>query len=381
MKRMASMLFMLSVITACSDNPTGGEMPPAKVSVMTVEPTTVVVRSEVPARVSASLTAEVRPQVGGIILKRLFEEGHEIQEGAALYQIDPAPFEANLQLAKANLARAESNQKNAQTSLNRLRPLARTNAVSQQALDDAEAALRQANADVLAQQAALTNAQINLDYTTVHAPISGRIGRSNVTVGALVTTNQALPLAIIQTLDPINVDISYSSLDYLALRDKIAQGKITMSGAGVPVNLVLNNGNKYPHQGNMTFSDLNVDPTTGSILLRAKFSNPDLSLLSGMFVRAIIEHGTQSGVFLVPQGAVARDPLGNFWLWVMDDKNQVHQRTIRTEGVQDNQWIIVEGLKAGEQVVIEGMVRLAPGATVDPSQPKTDAASSTPPAA
>lgn len=332
--------------------PAGGQAPTVVVQI--AKPQDVLIQTQLPGRVVASQTADVRPQVSGIILKRLFEEGSKIEEEAPLYQIDPDVYEAALKQAQANLSSAQSAEENAKIKANRISNLSKTDAISKQDLDNALTALKQAQANVLASKAMVKNAQINLDYTTIKAPISGRIGKSNVTAGALVTANQATALATIQTLDPINVDITFAANNYANLRDKIISKKMKTDVNNIDVHITLDNGQPYEHTGKLSFSDLNVNQTTSSILLQAAFKNPQNILLSGMFIRATVDQGTVENAFLVPQKVVSHAPTGDFMLWIINKDNIAEPRMVKVEGVKDNQWIVTEGLVDGDKIVIEG---------------------------
>ncbi len=345
--------------------PTPPEIPTIKTSTKTIP-----VLTRLPARTSASLIAEVRPQVGGIVLAQNFKEGGRVTKQATLYQVDPASYEAALSQADAALKRAQSNQHAVEIRTVRLRQLVKSNAVSKQDLDDAEASLLQAHADVLAAQASLKVAQINLDYTKVLAPISGQIGRSSVTQGALVTPAQADPLATILQLDPMKVSISYPSTAFAQIKQQISTGKIKTSTQQFAVSLALESGELYAHKGSVTFSDPTVEPSTGTILIQAEFPNPELLLLPGMFVHATIELGEQENVITVPQKAVSRDPRGSAIVYVVDKDNKVSPKTIVTSRSQDDFWVVDSGLSVNETLVVEGfhiISRLPVGSVVTPT--------------
>ena len=318
------------MLTACGkQNGAGGPMQsgPPEVAVMVVKPERVALTTELAGRTSAYLIAEVRPQVGGIIQKRLFTEGSDVKAGEVLYQIDPATYQAAYDSAKAALARAEANLIPVRLKAERYRELVKINAVSKQDYDDASAALKQAEADVEAGKAALETARINLAYTRVTAPISGRIGRSSVTDGALVTASQPAALATIQQLGSMYVDVTQSSAELLRLKQNLASGLLKSSGAAqARVKLLLEDGSAYPLPGTLKFSEVTVDQSTGSITLRAIFPNPKQTLLPGMFVRAILEEGVNEQAILVPQRGVTRNPAGNAMVMVVGAEEKVEPR-------------------------------------------------------
>jgi membrane fusion protein (multidrug efflux system) len=321
--------------------------------------------TELPGRTSAYLIAEVRPQVGGIIQKRLFTEGSDVKEGEVLYQIDPAVYQATYNSAKAALARAEANLIPIRLKAGRYAELVKINAVSQQDYDDANAALKQAEADVEAGKAAVEIARINLAYTKVTAPISGRIGRSSVTNGALVTASQPAALATIQQLSPIYVDVTQSSAELLRLKQNLASGLLKSNGAAqARVRLILEDGSPYPLQGTLKFSEVTVDQSTGSITLRAIFPNPKHMLLPGMFVRAILEEGVNEHAILVPQRGVTRNPAGNAMVMVVGSEEKVEPRVIKVPRTVGENWLVSEGLKAGDRVILEGLQKARPGTPV-----------------
>jgi membrane fusion protein, multidrug efflux system len=355
------------ILTGCGKKQSGG--PPQsgapEVAVVTVKPERVMLTTELPGRTSAYLIAEVRPQVGGIIQKRLFTEGSDVKEGEVLYQIDPAVYQATYNSAKAALARSEANLIPIRLKAGRYAELVKVNAVSQQESDDVSAALKQAEADVEAGKAAVETARINLAYTKVTAPISGRIGRSSVTSGALVTANQAAALATIQQLSPIYVDVTQSSADLLRLKQNLASGMLKSSGAAqARVSLLLEDGTPYPLAGTLKFSEVSVDQSTGSITLRAVFPNPKHMLLPGMFVRAILEEGVNEHAILVPQRGVTRNPAGNAMVMVVGSEDKVEPRVIKVLRTVGENWLVSEGLKAGDRVILEGLQKARPGTPV-----------------
>lgn len=334
-----------------------------QVSVTEIQPTELDMTTTLQGRTASYLVSDVRPQVAGILQKRLFKEGSEVKEGQALYQIDPAVYEAAVASAKAELQRAQAVLYQTRLTANRYAQLVKTNAISKQNNDDAQAAYKQAQAAVAAAEAGLKNAQINLDYTTVRSPISGRIGRSLVTPGALLSAHQAQNMAVVQTLDPIYVDVTQSSKEILSLKKDIASGKLKTKGGAIPVTLIMEDGTKYPQTGELTLSEVSVDPGTGTITLRAEFPNPDNILLPGMFVRTELPQGTMEKALLVPQRAVMREANGTPYVYVVED-GKIAIRRLVTHRTQGQNWIVEEGLKPGEKVVIEGLQRIRPGVPV-----------------
>jgi len=307
--------------------------------------------------------AEIRPQVNGLILKRLFQEGADVKEGQVLYQIDPGPYQAVLDQAQASLAAAEASLPSVQSRAERMKKLVGVNAVGQQEADEAEAAYQKAVAAVAAARAQVESARINLANTPIKAPISGRIGLSSVTVGALVTAHQPLALTTVQQMDPIYVDVTQSSADLLKLRASLESGRLKTDGAR-KVRLVLENGQAYPLEGRFQFRDVTVDPGTGAVTLRMVFPNPRQVLLPGMFVRAIVEDGVDEQGLLVMQEGVTRDAKGNATALVLDPQNKVEQRTLVVDRAIGNRWHVAEGLKAGDRIIVEGVQKVRPGAVV-----------------
>jgi membrane fusion protein, multidrug efflux system len=360
-------ILLLSLMSGGCNRQQKSQSPPpiAEVSVITVKLQQVMLTTELPGRTSAYLIAEVRPQVGGIIQKRLFTEGSDVKAGEVLYQIDPAVYQATYNSAMAVLARAEANLIPIRLKAGRYAELVKINAVSQQESDDASAALKQAEADVEAGKAAVETARINLAYTKVTAPISGRIGRSSVTNGALVTASQPAALATIQQLSPIYVDVTQSSAELLRLKQNLASGLLKSNGAAqAKVRLLLEDGSPYPSSGTLKFSEVTVDQSTGSITLRAIFPNPKHTLLPGMFVRAILEEGVNENAILVPQRGVTRNPAGNAMVMVVGSEEKVEPRVIKVVRTVDDNWLVSEGLKAGDRVILEGLQKARPGTPV-----------------
>lgn len=346
--------------------------PRADVSVVTLHPTSVVITTELPGRTTASLTAEVRPQVGGIIKSRLFEEGGEVKVGDALYQIDPATYQASLDSAVASLQKAEAAVPSAQAKVDRYQNLAKQNAVSKQDLDDALATLAQAKADVASAKASVETARINLDYTKITAPIGGRIDKSSLTPGALVTASQTTVLTTIRTIDPINVDVTESSTNLLAWRKAINEGRLKFAGPDVSVKLKLENGAIYPQLGKFAFVESNVSESTGTFTLRAIFPNPDRLLLPGMYVRAIIEQGVAENSFVVPQRAVTRNTKGEATAMFVGKEGKVEQRVLTIDRNVGNNWLVSSGVQDGDRVVVEGVQRVRPGQDVTANEVTID---------
>jgi len=377
-------ILVAAVMSGGCDRQQKSQSPPstAEVSVVTVQPQKVILNTELPGRTSAYLIAEVRPQVGGIIQQRLFTEGSDVKAGEVLYQIDPAVYQATYNSAKAALARAESNLIPIRLKAERYAELVKINAVSQQDYDDASAAVKQAEADVEAGKAAVETARINLAYTRVTAPISGRIGRSSVTNGALVTASQPVALATIQQLSPIYVDVTQSSAELLRLKQNLANGLLKSNGAAqAKVRLLLEDGSLYPSPGTLKFSEVTVDQSTSSVTLRAIFPNPNHMLLPGMFVRAILEEGVNEHAILVPQRGVTRNPAGNAMVMVVGNEEKVEPRVIKVVRTVGENWLVSEGLKAGDRVIVEGLQKARPGTPVKavPFGSKTDGTPATAP--
>lgn len=346
----------------------GAPQAPA-VTVITVQPESVPMVVELPGRTTPSLIAELRPQVTGILTQRAFNEGSEVKAGQVLYRIDAAPYQAAYDSARASLARAEANADAAQLRAERHAGLVAIEAVSKQANDDAQAALKQARAEVAAAKAAVDKAKIDLDYTQLKAPIAGRIGRSAVTPGALVTANQAQALATVQRLDPIYVDLTQSSADMLRLRREVESGRVQRgAGGAVEVRLLLEDGSEYAAAGRLALSEVTVDEGTGSVTLRAEFPNPTGDLLPGMYVRARLPQGVRADAVLVPHAAVVRDARGSALVMVVDEQNVVQARPVEVVQAFGDKWVLGGGLQAGERVITEGLQRVRPGVTVQPDQ-------------
>ena len=353
------------LLTACNRRQTA---PPARipeVAVVVVQPQKVVLTTELPGRTSAFRVAEIRPQVSGLILKRLFTEGSDVVAGQMLYQIDPAPFQAALDNAEAALAKAEANLPPIQLRAERYRELLTDKAVSQQDYDDAAAALKQARAEIRYWKAQVKTARINLGYTKITGPISGRIGKSDVTEGAIVTAYQPTPLATIHQLDPIYVDVPQSTAELLRLKRRLQDGNLNHGGADqARVKLILEDGAVYPHEGTLQFRDVSVDPTTGSVVLRMIFPNPERVLLPKMFVRAVIKEGVKEDAILVPQQAVFRNRKGEPFTLIVDAEGKVAQRKLTLDRAIGDRWLVVSGVSAGDRVIVEGLQFVRPGMPV-----------------
>lgn len=341
----------------------GGNMPPAEVEVITAGVRDVARTADVPGRMQAVRRAEVRARVEGILEKREFTEGTDVAKDALLFRIDHRTLSANVDTASAVLARTKADARIAAQTLERTQTLIRDKAVSQQDLDQAQARRAQTEADVLAAEAALTRARIDLSYATVTAPISGRIGRALVTEGALVGKGEATQLAVIEQMDPIWVNFSQSSADFLRLREALKSGKSRKASA--PVRLILENGREYPHAGKLLFTDLAVDPATGGVGLRAEFPNPGRDLLPGQFVTVRLPTELASQVIAVPQRAVQASAQGQV-VMVVTPEGKLAPQPVKTAGLAGNDWIISEGLKGGEQVVVNGLQKARPGMPVKP---------------
>ena len=370
----AGLITVALSLTACGDNeaaqgPQGGFAMP--VDIQEVKTMDVPVYSSLSGRTSAIRTAEVRPQVSGVIIKRLFTEGAIVNKGDQLYQIDPALYEAQLDSAKAELARQQANLNTAQLRYDRYAKLIKTKAISEQDFDDAQATYRSAEAAVLVAKANVKTAQINLNYTKVYAPISGTIGRSNFTEGALVTASQSQALATITQLDPIYADLPQSVADHIALVANIKNGSFAPNKNGNQVEILFDNGQVYEQKGSLEFSEVMVDESTGSINVRVKIPNPDNMLLPGMYVRANINEGVQKNALLVPQEAVMRQTNGKSIVYVVNGQNTVEQRVIDFNSEINGNYIIKSGVKLGDKVITSNLQKIGPGAPLTPIAPET----------
>ncbi|HPD29858.1 MAG TPA: efflux RND transporter periplasmic adaptor subunit [Phycisphaerae bacterium] len=338
---------------------------PPEVAVATMSPEPIELITELPGRVWPYLVAEVRPQVSGIIQKRLFEEGSDVRAGDVLYQIDAAPYEAAYSRAKAALAAAEANLPAVKARVERYKNALAERAVSRQDYDEAVAALEQARATIELRRAEVESARIDLSYTPIKAPISGRIGKSNITVGALVTAHQPTPLATIQQIDPIYVDVTQSTAELLRLKQGMETGRLSKDDENQRrVRLRLEDGTPYPLDGTLQFRDVTVDPSTGSFILRIVFPNPEHLLLPGMFVRALVREGIVQNAILVPQQAVSRDHKGNPVALIVDAEGKVQQKTLAADRAIGNKWLVSSGLEPGDRVIVEGLQKVRPGMPV-----------------
>ncbi|MGA8862793.1 MAG: efflux RND transporter periplasmic adaptor subunit [Gallionella sp.] len=355
------------VLTACERHVAPKEKEPVEVGVMTIESRPLRVITDLPGRTSAYLDSQIRARVDGIVLKRAFQEGADVKAGQLLFQIDPAPYQANLSSAKAALLKAQANLESAKALMERYRILVKDNAVSRQDYDNAVAAAGQSAADVASGEAAVQTATINLGYTNVTAPISGRIGIAQVTEGAFVQAGSATLLATVQKINPIYVDLSQSSVDGLRLRREVASGQIKLAGPNQSkVSLVLEDGSHYALHGRLKFTDITVDQGTGSVIMRAIFPNPDQVLLPGMFVHAQIDEGVNQDGLLVPQIAVTHDQKGQPTVLVVGNDNKVVLRTLVTGRTEGSDWVVQSGLQVNDRVIVEGMQNVQPGQTVKP---------------
>ncbi len=375
-------LTSLMLLPSCGKKPASGppQMPPAAVSFQPAATETVNITRELPGRIDALRVSEVRARVSGILLEKSFREGVDVNAGDVLFKIDPTPLEAVKENAAAALARTEASLHQAETQLTRYRSLVATNAVSKQDFDNAESAVKVASAEQKAAAATLKTAELKLGYATVVAPISGRVGRAQVTEGALVGEDEATLLAVIQQLDPIYFDFTQSSADLIALKRAMTSGELSKVVTGQPeATLLLEDGSEYPHPGKILFSEASVDPSTGMVSLRAEFPNPERILLPGMFARARMIQAVRENVVTIPQRAVTRVQGGMGSVLVVDDTNHAQVRIIETDNAVGDKWVVTSGLKAGERVVIEGGLKARPGSPVIPElfAPKAETSQAT----
>ncbi len=381
MFRYSLMAIVIATLAACSQSGTGQAGAPVgeqvvQVTTATIHAQALTLKTELPGRASAYAIAEVRPQVGGILKRRVFQEGADVKAGEVLYEIDASLYQAAESNARAALAKAEAAQVTAKLKAQRYAELAKSGVISKQDNDDVIASLGQADADITAAKAALQTAQINLGYTRVTAPIAGRIGKSTVTAGALLTANQATALATIQQLDPIYVDVTQTSAELLRLKREMASGALKgVDRNRAKVRLILDDGSTYGSSGTLQFADVTVDEGTSSVILRAAFPNFGQEILPGMYVRAVLEAGTAEQALLVPQQAVTRDPVGNATALVLGADGVVEQRKLTIERSVDNQWLVTDGVKDGEQVIMEGGQRVKAGGKAKSITPDTAAKS------
>ena len=367
---LTALSLVLAGLVACGPAPapaTAAAPPPAEVGVVTVVPASVGLVVDLPGRTEASRVAQVRARTAGIVQRQLFREGSDVRAGQPLFQIDDAPYRATLSSAQAALARAEANLMQARAQADRYKPLVEARAVSQQDYVAAQAAQKQAEADVAAGKAAVQTAQINVGYAAVAAPISGRIGRALVTEGALVGQGEATPLALVQQINPLYVNFTQPAAEVLRLRAAIRNGQLKRAGNGdaAAVKVVLEDGSVYPLPGRLLFSDLSVDPGTGQITLRAEVPNPKGELLPGLYVRVQIEQAQAQGAFVLPQQAVAPSAQG-YTVQVVAADGKVSARPVKLGTAQGGQWVVLDGLKAGEQVVVDGFQKIRPNVPVKP---------------
>lgn len=366
-----AVLLTFALVACNKQDQAGGppQMPPVSVGVVSAKPENVTRSTELPGRLEATRSAEVRARVPGIILKRHFQQGSDVKQGDVLYEIDPSAMRAALGVAQANLQQAEATVFQARQLERRYAPLVQARAVSQQEYDQAVAQRRLAEAQVAQMKASLDSAKLNLGYATVTAPISGRIGNALVTEGALVGQGEVTPLALIQQLDPIYVNFTQSASDLLGLQKSLASGELQNAQGETPVHLTLSNGETYEHEGKLLSSGVSVDPGTGQVTLRAEFPNPDRLLLPGMYARGRLIQGVQENAIQVPTQAVQRNPDGSAYVYVVDEKNQVQPRPITPGPMQSTTWIVDRGLNPGDRVVVDRFQQIRPGATVNPVDP------------
>jgi membrane fusion protein (multidrug efflux system) len=372
MRSVASIAVTLSLastavtLSACGEPPHHGP-PPAttpEVGTITLRTQPVILTDELPGRTAPVVVADVRPQITGLVQSRNFTEGAEVAAGTLLYQIDPATYRAQVESARAALAKSQANLHGLRLKAQRYAELVAIKAVSQQDNEDTASSMSQAQADVASAQASLDTALISLRYTRIVAPVSGRIGKSSVTPGALVTSNQTTALATVQKLDPIYVDISQSSTEFLRLKHELETGQLGRAGGGAAVTLKLEDGSTYPLPGTLEFSDVTVDQNTGAITLRAVFPNPKRELLPGMFVRAVLQEGVDEHALLVPQAAVSRDASGGPTAYVVGPDEKLQLRPLKTDRAIGDQWLVTAGVSPGDRLVVDGQQRAAPGVAV-----------------
>ncbi|MBQ4799119.1 efflux RND transporter periplasmic adaptor subunit [Pseudoalteromonas sp. MMG006] len=378
MQRSRIALFVLSALvgsvalTGCdkaADQSQASASQAVPVGVITLKSQALTLKKELPGRISAFQIAEIRPQVSGIVQSRLFEEGTQVKKGQALYQIDPATFEADLAASKAAVARAEASIASSKSKASRYKELLKIKAVSQQDFDEADAASKQANAELLTAKAQLKSAQINLDYSHVSSPISGQISKSSVTVGALVSANQSTALATVTQLDPIYIDLTQSSNELTQLKKALASGSLGIDAQSqTDVELTMEDGSAYSHKGTLQFSEVTVDPSTGSVTLRAKFPNPEKLLLPGMYARASIVEGVKANAILVPQRGVSRNNKGEPTAMVVGKDNKVESRVLKVDRTIGSNWLVSDGLSDGDKLIVEGLQKIRPGAQVTASE-------------
>jgi membrane fusion protein, multidrug efflux system len=361
-------LLLSFLVAACTEQQApSSQRPPPAVTVVTLKAQPVALTRELPGRTNPYLVAEVRPQVTGIVKQRLFTEGSQVAAGQPLYQLDDATYRAAYNSAKASLARAQASVEVARLNANRAEELIKVNAISKQEHDNAVAAERQAEADVGVAEAQVASTKVQLDYARITSPIDGRIGKSTVTQGALVTADQAAPLATVQQLDPIYVDLTQSASELLELRRELSGGAVRKA-EGIPVTIFLEDGTRYAHEGELTFADVAVDPMTGSYALRVVVPNPENLLMPGMYVRALVSNAVVEHGLLVPQQGIARDPKGNATAMVVTGEGTVEQRAVEVSRTVGDAWLVAGGLVEGDRVIVEGLQKIQPGAVVEASE-------------
>lgn len=368
-----SIIGLMACASALTLSACGKEQPPAppppSVGVVTLKTESAPLVNELPGRVAAVETAEVRPQISGVIRRRLFQEGGYVRAGQLLYEIEDSPYRAALAQAQGSLANAQAAIRSTTLQAQRYRELVGINAVSRQEFDNAEAAAQQARANVAAQRGAVQAAQVNQNFTRIRAPISGRIGRSLFTPGALVQSGQADALATIQRTDTVYVDITQSAAQLIDLRQAMKAGGVSDAG-GARIQLLLPNGSTYPIEGRLQFAEVTVDPTSGAVTLRATFPNPDGLLLPGMYVRARLVEGQRANAILAPQQGISRDARGRATALVVGGENKVEMRQVEVDRAVGDKWIVTKGLKAGDRLIVEGLLNLRPGTLVKPGAPQ-----------
>lgn len=369
---LSALLFFAAGCSKAQSQQEQGQRPTPKVSYITIKPQSVELTTELPGRTTAYLVSDIKPQVNGIIKKRFFEEGADVKEGDILYKIDDAPFKASLKAARASLDRAKAGLPPIRSREARYSRLLKGKAISQQEYDDVKSQLDQILAEIRLLEAQVDTAEINLGYTQVKAPISGRIGKSNVTVGALVTAYQQTPLTTIHKFDPIYVDAAQSTAEMLELRENIRSNTIKKNEDENSVKIILENGKTYPIDATFKFRDVTVDPSTGSSILRIVVPNPSKILLPGMYVRAVIQEGTAQNAILAPQQGVARTPKGEPVAYVIDENNKIEQRLLTINRAIKNEWLVTDGLFEGDKLVVEGLLNIRSGVSVEGSEFKAE---------
>ena len=376
-----SALVAMVALTGCEQatgQPQASGPQAVPVGVITLKSQALTLKKELPGRINAFQIAEIRPQVSGIVQSRLFTEGKRVEKGESLYQINPDTFKAQLAVSEAAVASAQASIASSKSKATRFKELLKIQAVSQLDFDEADAAYKQALAALLTAKAQLQTAQINLDYSHVSSPISGQISKSSVTVGALVSANQSTALATVTQLDPIYVDLTQSSNELTRLKEALATGALTVDAANqTDVELTMEDGSVYPHKGTLQFSEVTVDPSTGSVTLRAQFPNPENFLLPGMYARASIVEGVVSDAILVPQRGVSRNSKGEPTAMVVNKDNKVESRVLQVDRTIGSNWLVTNGIKAGEKLIIEGLQKIRPGSAVAPEEAESTLHSTT----